>query len=352
MGVRSTRGRLVLIGAGAIASALLLPSMANAATTKVLWGDFANKPPTEFLSQYPHKVTVSKGDKVQWTILGFHTVVVTKQGKEKKLAAPIGPSSTLNPPFNDPAGAPYWWGGTTPLIQLDFAALSPSGGTTQNGKKTISSGVLNGNTPKFTVTFTKNGTYTVRCQIHPNMRGVVTVVDKSGDTAKKQRQRATTDKKKDAKAINTAATKASRGNGFNITIGPGTAKGEIFGFAPDKESVPVGSTVTFKMGGKNEIHTASFGPEPFLSAVSKKTFEGNGPDVFGEGVYPSDNPALGPPAVTPTAHGNGFVSSGALQDPGIGFGLPSSFTVTFPVAGTFTYHCLVHFDMKGTITVG
>ena len=155
--------------------------MASAATTKVLWGDFANRPPTEFLAQYPHQVTVSKGDKVQWTILGFHTVVVTKKGNEKKLAAPVGPSSTLNPTFNDPAGAPYWWGGTTPLIQLNGAALSPSGGTTQNGRKTIASGVLNGNTPKFTVKFTKNGTYTVRCNVHPNMRGTVTVVGDSGE---------------------------------------------------------------------------------------------------------------------------------------------------------------------------
>ncbi|HMN98149.1 MAG TPA: hypothetical protein PKD59_01930 [Miltoncostaeaceae bacterium] len=352
MAVRSTRGRLVLIGAGAIVATFLVPSMASAATTKVLWGDFANKPPTEFTAQYPHQVTVSRGDKVQWTILGFHTVVVTKKGNEKKLPALVGPSSTLNPPFNDPAGAPYWWGGTTPLIQLNGRALSPSGGTTQNGKKTIASGALNGNTPKFTVTFTKNGTYTIRCVVHPGMRGTVKVVDDSGDTAKKQRQRAVTDKTKDAKAINTAVTKAGKGNGTTITIGPGTANGGLFGFAPATESVPVGSTVTFKMGGKNEVHTASFGPEAFLSAVAKKTYEGSGADVFGEGAYPSDNPALGPPAVTPTSHGNGFVSSGALQDPGIGFGLPSTFTVTFPVAGTYQYHCLVHFDMKGTITVG
>ena len=351
MAVRTSRGRLVLIGAGALAAALLVPSMASAATTKVLWGDFANVPPTEFTAQYPHQVTVSKGDKVQWTILGFHTVVVTKKGKEKPLAVPVGPSSTLNPPFNDPAGAPYWWGGTTPLIQLNPKALSPAGGTTQNGKKTISSGVLNGNTPKFTVTFKKNGTYTVRCHVHPGMRGTVKVVDDSSDTAKKQRQRATTDKKKDAKAIKTAVTKASNRNGTTITIGPGTANGELFGFAPAAETVPVGSAVTFKMGGKNEIHTASFGPEPFLSALAKKTYEGSGLDVFGEGVYPSDPPAAGVPAVTPTSHGNGFVSSGALQDPGIKFGLPTSFTVTFPVAGTYVYHCLVHFDMKGTITV-
>ena len=51
MAVPSRRRRLVLIGAGAVAAGLLVPSMASAATTKVLWGDFANKPPTEFLAQ-------------------------------------------------------------------------------------------------------------------------------------------------------------------------------------------------------------------------------------------------------------------------------------------------------------
>jgi plastocyanin len=31
--------------------------------------------------------------------------------------------------------------------------------------------------------------------------------------------------------------------------------------------------------------------------------------------------------------------------------LPRSFSVTFPTAGTYQYSCLVHPEMKGTVTV-
>jgi hypothetical protein len=110
--------------------------------------------------------------------------------------------------------------------------------------------------------------------------------------------------------------------------------------------------VTFKMSARNEVHTVSFGPTAFLENVGKAAFQGNGLEVGSEGFYPSDPPAAGPPSVTAASHGNGFVSSGVLSDPGTGIPAPHAFTVTFPQAGTFKYICLIHTEMHGTITVG
>ena len=103
------------------------------------------------------------------------------------------------------------------------------------------------------------------------------------------------------------------------------------------------------MAGANEIHTVTFGPSDFLDAVGKRTFEGQGLALDPEGAYPSDPPAV-VPSYLPTLHGNGYLNSGVLTEPGE----PGThaFRVTFPVAGVYQYRCLVHPDMRGKVTVG
>ena len=56
--------------------------------------------------------------------------------------------------------------------------------------------------------------------------------------------------------------------------------------------------------------------------------------------------------MTPTANGNGFVSSGVLRDPGNSAPPPTSFTMVFPQPGVYKYICLIHTEMQGQITVG
>ncbi len=348
MAVRSTRGRMVLIGAGVLATGLLVPSLASAATAKAQWGDFS-RTGIAYNTLYPSKVTISKGDKVQFAIVGFHTA--TFVGKGQKLPPFIGASSTLNPPTNDPAGQPYWWGGTTPLLQLNGAAFAPAGGKVVNGSKTVSSGVLPGNAPKFTVSFPKTGTYQIRCIIHPNMKGTVKVVEKSGDTAAKRTARAKQEKTAQTNTVNALVKKADKASGPVVAISPGTKQAQKFSFEPANKKVAPGTTVTFNMAGGNEVHTVSFGPAAFVNQVAKTTFQGQGVDLAGEGVYASDPPAAGVPSLTPTSHGNGFLNSGVLADKGVG-PLPRSFKVTFGTPGTYQYICLVHPEMKGTVTVG
>lgn len=351
MALRSRKGRLVLLGAGALGAALLVPTVANAATAKANWGNF-DRSGVGFNTLQPSTVTVSKGDKVTFTILGFHTVVIPKKGaKTPDLTVA---SATLNPVTNDPAGQPYWWSNVTPIVQVNVAAAAPSGGTVVNGRSTVNSGIIDGNAPKFSVTFSKVGTYTVRCAVHPRMRGTVKVLPTSGDTAKKRLARAAREAKAQLATVKALVKKADKAKGDVVQIGPGTSKAQIFSFHPAKKTVTAGTTVTFKMAGANELHTVTFGPKAYVDGVAKAFFPSSPANLNlgSETLYPTDPPPAGVPVVTPTAHGNGFVNSGALSDPGSPGPLPHRFSVTFPTPGTYQYSCLIHPEMRGTITVG
>jgi plastocyanin len=111
----------------------------------------------------------------------------------------------------------------------------------------------------------------------------------------------------------------------------------------------VGGSLDFRMAGANEIHTVTFGPDDFLDAVGRRTFQGSGLGLDPEGAYASDPPTA-VPSLTPVSHGNGFLNSGVLTEPGD----PGRhrFTVTFPTAGVYRYRCLVHPEMRGQVTVG
>lgn len=350
---RGSLGRRAITGGAALmAAALLAPALAaGAPATSVQAGDFS-RTGVEFNAFYPGKITVTQGSSVTYSIVGFHILQFPKKGT--KVAPLIVPQTTLSAATNDPAGTPYWWGGVTPVISFNPAIAAPSGGKAVTGAKTVSSGFPNGRAPKFTVSFPKKGTFQVVCVVHPNMRGSVTVVPKNSaaaTTVAGAKARAAKEKAAQAKAAAAAARKADKTKGNTVSISPGNAKAQTLAFFPAKKTVAVGSAVTFTMSGRNEVHTVTFGPDAFVGPLAKTTYQGTSPLLASEGFYPSDPPAAGPPAVTPTSHGNGFVSSGAMSDPGTGIPLGHSFTVTFPTAGTYPYICMVHPEMQGTITV-
>jgi plastocyanin len=351
MVVRPMRGRLVLIGAGALAAGLVVPSFANAATAKANWGNF-DRSGIAFNTLQPRTVTVHKGDKVQFTILGFHTLVIPKAGA--KVPDLLTPSAALNPATNDPAGQPYWWGGTTPILSVNVPAVAPSGGTVANRRTTVNSGLLDGDAPKFTVTFPKVGTFQIRCAVHPFMKGTVKVVNGRGASNAALGKRGANEQARQLATVKALVKKADRAKGPVVAIGPGNRKAESFSFEPANRTVTAGTAVTFSMDNGNEIHTVTFGPKDFVVGnVAKNFFPSSNTDlsIGSEGAYPSDPPPAGVPSLTPTTHGNGFLNSGLLSDRGVAPNLPSRFTVTFPVAGTYQYHCIVHPEMEGTITV-
>ena len=102
--------------------------------------------------------------------------------------------------------------------------------------------------------------------------------------------------------------------------------------------------------GSYETHTASFGPgditdgTSYLGAIAK-SFES--PAIDPRGLYPSD---VTPVSLSPTTHGNGFWSSGALDSVSAS-PLPVDASVKFDTPGTYAYYCLIHPFMAGSVTV-
>jgi plastocyanin len=207
------------------------------------------------------------------------------------------------------------------------------------------------------VRFNKAGRFTYYCNIHPGMKGTVRVVGKHSPVPS-ARSDAARVKAQVAKAL--AAAKAlpttTKPPANTVSVGA-EGKGGVsyFGMLPDKLTVPAGTTVKFAMAnGSSDVHTATFGPgDPdqktsYLGAIAA-SFQG--PPVFdARGAYPSEPPGSPPVAITPTLHGNGFWNAGVM-DAVAASPLPASGSVTFSTPGTYPFVCLIHTNMKGTITV-
>jgi plastocyanin len=145
-----------------------------------------------------------------------------------------------------------------------------------------------------------------------------------------------------------------------VTAGPDAPTGELlYRFTPARKTVAVGQPVTLKMGdGTREMHTFTF----FTDEKATKTLARNslaplpgssktGPPVMG--VDPLAGLRSEPAGTALTddgaTHGNGFVNTGLLDtDPHSAW--PDRDTITFTKAGTYTYVCLLHPEMRGEIT--
>ncbi len=121
-----------------LAAALSGPALGVGAPPAVDAGGFNEPLLVGYNTFYPRTLTVEQGSSVKFVLKGFHTVVFPKRGTRP--AALVIPGATLNPPTNDPAGQPYWWGGTTPVLGLNPVVPGPSGGTRVTGARTVSSG--------------------------------------------------------------------------------------------------------------------------------------------------------------------------------------------------------------------
>ena len=187
------------------------------------------------------------------------------------------------------------------------------------------------------------------------MKGTVKVL-KKGAKVPTAAQDAATVKKEAAAAVKDAKTLAAKQQPANtVALGvTGKNGNELLAMSPAALTVPRGTTVKFQMSkGSYEAHTATFGPgdaekEPasYLGAIAA-SFAGPAPDP--RAVYPSELPGT-TAALSPALHGNGFWNSGVL-DKASGSPMPDSSSVKFDTAGSFTYYCMIHPFMRGTVTV-
>jgi plastocyanin len=347
---------------GAVGAAVLLPVSADAATRTVTMGTSGtNAKKLQALGSdvndfFPHATTIHVGDRVKFTPTGFHTVEFPAKGKDP--VAFIIPNGTKVAGMNDEASQPFWFNG------LDQFGINPVALAGQFGKKITFSakkGLQTGlplapkNKP-VTVKFTKAGSFTYFCTVHPGMQGSVKVVKrgKKVPSAKAHSQKVAAQYKRDLK-IAKALPKSNVPAGV-VDVGVAGKHGvEYFGMLPAKVTVSPGQSLQFRMTkGTFEDHTATFGPgdpekEPD-SYLGKLASSFEAPVVDARAIYPSEPPST-TGVLTPALHGNGFWNSGVM-DIVAGSAPPDSNTVQFgPAPGTYPYYCLIHPFMKGEVVV-
>ena len=337
---------------GALAS-MAMAGQASAATKTVVVG--ADKGTAVFNDFFRHKVAIHRGDSVSFEIRGFHNIYFPKKGgKTRGLIVPDR-SGTKYSGVNDAAGAPLWFNGAVTRFIVDPIGAFPSGGTTYNGSRALGSGLPLGDGPgkPFEVKFTKKGSFTYYCTVHPGMKGQVSVLPKSAKvpTAKQDRKAAEKQLNRDMKLAKQLDRKAVA----PLTIRGGSDKAPVnhLKFYPSTLQAKAGDTITFRVNPKGqEPHTLSIGPKDFLTQVVQNQIA---PDpsttppnlVFdGRVLLPSDPPNA-PLTFDGTSHG-GFFSTGV-----VGAGTPAGGSVKFTITkpGSYTYFCLIHPEMTGTITV-
>jgi plastocyanin len=347
----------------AAVAVLAVPASASAATKTVDMGlpiasqKTFQKTFSDVNDFFPHGTTIHVGDSIKFVPTGFHTVdIPRKGGSPLALILPTGQTIAAS---NDAAGAAFWFNGQS---NVSFnPALGPPGlfgkKAIVTGAKRVESGLPLAQKPKpFTVKFARTGTFTYYCDIHAGMKGTIKVVAKNGTvpSARQDKRDLNTQIASTLKTAKRLAHTVVQGN--NVSVGASGAGGvEYYGFFPTTKTVPAGTTLTFRMSSKSfEDHTATTGPgdpenDPasYLGVIAA-SFQGVAFDP--RGVFPSEAPgSIG--ALTPTLHGNGFWNSGVMDKSSATAALPASNAVTFTAPGTYTFYCMIHPFMKGTVVV-
>lgn len=342
---------------------LALPAAASAATKTVFTGP-AGKPPAGVPKDAginafaPKSIKLRAGDTLKFQITGCPAVVVNRPGEAPPFVVD-DPERKITG-VKDAAGAPMWFDGQAQPIANPGVFFGVKSGKTFTGKP-LASGFPGGpGAPKpWSVKFPKAGTYEMSCPLFPLMTGTITVVGKGKPvpSVKADLARATAQVKAAAKRLKALDQQAAP-EGDVVTAGPDAPTGEVlYRFTPAKKTVAVGAPVTLTMGeGSHEFHTFTFYTD---KAAVKKLAQGslaplpgtgkNGPPVMG--LDPVANLRSAPAGTPLTDDGTTgrFVNTGLLdRDPTSDW--PASDTITFTKAGTYTYLCTLHPEMRGTIT--
>jgi plastocyanin len=340
---------------------LCLPAAAQAATKVVYMGTppkaakAIQKLNSDADAYFPSTVTIHVGDSVSFVPVGFHTADIAPKGNGP--VALISPTGQNVSGANDAAGQPFWFNGQSNLAfnPVLFAGLFGKHATFKGTSRVESGLPLAQKVKPMVVRFTKAGTFTVYCDVHSGMKATVRVVGRKAHIPS-----AKADAKRVAQQITHAlhvakALASTKAPANTVDVGAHGAGGiEYFGFFPGSTSVPVGTTLRFRMApGSVEDHTATTGPgnpetEP-NSYLGKLANSIGGPAPDPAAVYPSEQPGGAAASLTPALHGNGFWNSGVL-DTASSTPLADSNSVTLGAAGTYTFYCLIHPFMKFTVT--
>jgi plastocyanin len=251
---------------------------------------------------YPATITIDEGDSVTWRVSGdAHTI------------------SFLS--------------GATAPDPLSPQAQQPAGGSTYAGTGFVSSGIVDPG-KSYTLTFTKAGTYTYNCLIHPGMKAQVVVQQAGSPYPHRQAfydQQYRTERAHDLVTglpllhSILPAPAAKNGDGtttFNVSAGVGNGTESVMRFSHPVQVVHMGDTVKWTNHDPMMPHTVTFPGS-----------DGQFHDIF-------------TPVGGSTYDGSAFTSSGILMG-------GETYSLKFTRAGTYRYECLLHDEigMKGKIVV-
>ncbi len=323
---RSVARLRALVATGVILGLLLSISFAGAAqaATTLSVGVGVGSGTVSGNAYLPGDVTILVGDSVKWTIESDEPHSVTFGN---------GPAGT--PPDEWPVT------GLTGTVPPPPATANLTG--TYAGSGFLNTGLLfKGSTA--TVQFTAAGSLPYICVIHPGMAGTVNVVA-SGTTTTQAEADAKATLTRDAlngavsglqAAAEAAVTETERSDGTSLwsiftsahgPVGPqpggGTGYLELLRFIPQSLEIEEGDTVKWTAPS---AHTVTF-----LAAGAPPT---------------SVDPFTTPPAGDSTYDGETLHHSGLIGIPAPG--VPNTYELTFPDAGTFNYICALHIFLGQT----
>ena len=200
-----------------------------------------------------------------------------------------------------------------------------------------------------TAVFTSPGTYVFTCVIHPGMYGEVDVLE-AGSTV-------TTQAEADAAGAATAEALLSQTDAVraarlaDVTIIDNADGTKTFNIFADASTVPV----DMPGGGGGYLEVYEMLPTGLKIGIGDTVhWAANGAHTVTFPATGQDPTTIDPfgPAEGGDVHAPGtFLTSGLLN---AGPGAPSSYTLTFPAAGTFPYICALHvfLGQQGVIAVG
>ena len=322
----------------------------------------AGTPKQTFLNQFfPGQLTITAGDKVTFSSVGFHTASYTS-GKPFPPFLLL-PKGKVYEGIVDSAGEPFFFDGEQ-KFEYGLGLFAPAGPKTISRGKFASSGVIVAQNPKkpvtATYTFPQVGKFKMVCLIHPpDMAMNIVVKPKGVSVPSAEEVAARAQAETDAAWAKAKALVAQKPPANTIYMGVESAKTPggrttILDFVPNLSTVKVGTTVNFVVKAPTEVHNAAFGPLKYLDKLFKQT------DLFPMGpsspnqvtpffVFGSDPP--GTPYEGKTTHGNGFYAT-PLLDAIKGAPPPNSVRVKFTTPGKYHFICQLHGpDMAADIRV-
>lgn len=162
----------------AAGTAALKAAQASATASKAVAGTGDPKAPSVIVAEFaPKSISIPVGGSVTWNMFAFHTISFNAKDSDIGVMAKTPDGAWQFLPSGAPSGfrPPPELGGFPPPDNSKPVLVD---GGKWDGSGTKSTGILGSLPPRFVSvkqTFTKAGTYTLRCLVHPEMKGEVKV---------------------------------------------------------------------------------------------------------------------------------------------------------------------------------